>query len=204
MDSSSGWNRAIGLIMIAASVGVVVAMGHHPSGAHGGPLGAIVHGAMIGLLLLWTWGFFHFARGIGVERPLVLAGIITYSVSAFAHLVAATINGFVVPALAERHVSSHDLFLFAWLTNQAFAKVGVYMTGIAYTCWSAELLRDQTRPKWLGAIGLICGFVPVLLLASGAIDLRVGGAFIVYTVHSVWAALVGVALLKRSRSAGSE
>lgn len=195
------WDRAVGMTMIAASIGVVAAMGHHPSGAHSGSLGAIVHGSMIALLLLWTWGFFHFAQRLGVQRPLVLAGIITYAVSAMVHLTAGTINGFIVPPLAGRGVTDHDLFLLAWLTNQAFAKLGVYMTGAAYSLWSVELLSKRDgRSRWLGALGLVVGIGPAALLATGAIEMRVEGAFLIYSAHAIWAVLVGVALIRRPLS----
>ena len=90
-----GWRRYVG------AVGVVGAMAHHPSGAHPGALGGIVHGAMIALSLLLAWGFAHFAIGRGASRPLIVGGLLAYAVSLFGNIGAATINGFVVPALAD-------------------------------------------------------------------------------------------------------
>ncbi|HYJ30709.1 MAG TPA: hypothetical protein VEW25_10255 [Allosphingosinicella sp.] len=189
-------DRVAGVAMIAAAAGALLAMGHHPSGAHGGSaLAGIVHASMIALLGLLIFGFTHMARRRGLDRPAVLAGLLAYGIALFGHVGAATINGFVVPALAARGVTAHDLFLFAWEMNQALAKLGVYATSAAYLFWSAELIGEG-RTRLLGALGLVAAILPASLLASGAIRLDVTGAFISYAVQVGWAALVGLHLLR--------
>ena len=195
MTEASSGSRIAGLVMIAASLGVVVAMGHHPSGAHGGPLGWVVHGGMIILLSLLTWGFVLFCVDRGAARPLIVAGLLAYAISLFAHIGAATINGFVVPALANPAAPpvSHDLFRMAWYTNQALAQLGVYATGAAYVLWSIDLLRDSSQgAKLAGGLGLLAGVVPAVLLATGVVRLDVAGAFVIYAAHVAWAALIGL------------
>jgi hypothetical protein len=204
MDRELGWSRAIGVLMIVASAGAVLAMAHHPSGPHGGPLVGIVHSAMIVFLLLWAWGFFVFASKLGAARVTVVGGLIAYSASLLAHLIAAITNGFVAPGLMEAGVENHDLFLLAWLTNQAFAKLGVYLTGAGYSLWSVELLtRGRRDLRLLGGAGLIAGIGPAILLASGLVDMRVAGAFVIYAAHALWAAVVGFFLLRGSLNANS-
>ena len=186
--------RTAGVMMIASAVAVVAAMGHHPSSAHGGGLAGSVHGLMIALLLVLTWGFLTFAKGRGESRPLIVAGLIAYAVSVFAHVGAATINGFVVPALASPQTPpvSHDIFRLAWESNQALAKLGVYLTSAAYLLWSLELLRERSSgARITGLLGLVAGAVPMVLLAAGLVRMDVAGAFLIYAVHVAWAALVG-------------
>lgn len=191
-------DRVAGVAMIAAAAGTVLAMGHHPSGAQGGSaLAGIVHASMIALLGLLAFGFAHMARRRGLDRPAVLAGLLAYGIALFGHVGAATINGFAVPALAARGVTTHDLFLFAWEMNQALAKLGVDATSAAYLFWSGDLLGEG-RTRFLGALGLAAAIVPASLLASGAIRLDVPGAFISYAVQVGWAALVGLHLLRNS------
>lgn len=194
-------DRLAGAALVAAAAASVLAMAHHPSSAHGGPLGGIVHGAMIVLLALQVFGFTHFARRRGLARPANLAGLVAYGISLFGHVAAATINGFVVPAIAARGPGavSHDIFLFAWEANQAFAALGVYATGAAFLLWSLDLLRrDAGWSRLIGLAGIAAGAVPAALLASGAIRLNVGGAFTVYAIHAAWAALVGFKLLREA------
>ena len=49
-----------GYALIAAGIGTVAAMSHHPTGVHGGALGPLVHGAMILFLGLLAWAAFRF------------------------------------------------------------------------------------------------------------------------------------------------
>ena len=189
-------DRTAGAAMIAAAAGTLLAMGHHPSGAHGGSaLAGIVHGGMIALLAAIAFGFAHFARRRGLERPAVLAGPIAYGIGLVGHVGAATINGFAVPALAARGVTSHDLFAFAWEMNQALAKLGVYATAAAYLLWSADLFAEP-RARLLVALGIAAAVVPAVLLASGALGMDVAGAFVVYAAQVGWAALVGLHLVR--------
>lgn len=187
-------DRIGGGALIAGAVGVVFTMAHHPTGMHGGGLGGIVHGAMIFLLGLLTFGFARFGQGRGFGQPLILAGAVAYLTSFMAHIGAATINGFVVPALAGGEPAvSHDLFRFAWHSNQALAKLGVFATGLAYLGWGLDLAQVR-RTRLLGIAGIAAGAIPAALLASGAIRMDVAGAFIAYAAHAVWAALLGAAM----------
>lgn len=193
--------RIAGAALLAGAAGSVFAMAHHPSGGHGGALGGIVHGAMIALLGAMAFGFFFLCLRRGPARPAILAGALAYGVSLFAHVGAATINGFVVPALAARAAGGgadavgHDIFLLAWESNQALARLGVVATGLAFIFWSLDFLRRPgAEPRLIGALGLLAGAVPIALLAAGAIRMDVAGAFIVYAAHAAWAALVGLHL----------
>ncbi len=86
----------------------------------------------------------------------MLAGLVAYGTGFVANLFAGTINGFIVPAVADRvdHAASGDLFVLLWQSNQAAANLGVYATSAA--------------------------------LFTGAITLDVTGAMIAYSVHAAW------------------
>lgn len=194
--------RAGGMALVAASIGAVAAMAHHPSTAHSGMLGPIVHAAMIVFLALQAFGFAGTAFWRGPARPLIAAGAVAYAISLFGHVAAGTINGFVVPALAGRGEGAvaHDLFILAWEANQAFARLGVLATSAAYILWSIDLLTDGGRRlKIIGFTGLVAGAVPAALLLGGAIRLDVAGAFLAYAMQAAWAALVGVTMVRASR-----
>jgi len=193
-----GADRVAGGALIAAAALSVLAMAHHPTGAHGdNGMAGFIHGVMIVLLTATTYGFAHFALRRGPARPPILAGLVAYLVSLVAHLGAATINGFVVPALAGRGVANHELFLFAWEANQALAGLGVFATGAAYVLWSVDFLRRPgLEPKAIGALGLVAGIAPAALLASGTIRMDVGGALIAYAAFAGWGVLVGLHLIR--------
>jgi hypothetical protein len=198
-ESERSTDRLAGAALMSAAAASLLAMAHHPAGAHSGALGPIVHGAMIVLIALMTFGFAHFSIRRGLDRPLILAGLVAYGVALFGHVAAATINGFAVPSLAAsgHAAAGHDVFRLAWALNQALAKLGVFAGATAYALWSLDFLRRSgTEPKLIGLAGLAAALVPAVLLAGGWIAMDVRGAFTVYAVHGAWAALVGLHLIR--------
>lgn len=190
-------DRIAGGALIAGAAASMIAMAHHPTVAHDGALAGIVHGAMIAVLMANGFGFAHFALRRGAGRPAILAGLVAYLVSLFAHLGSATINGFAVPALAARGIENHDLFLLAWETTQALAELGVFATAAAYALWALDFLRRPgAGAKAIGGLGLLAGLVPAALLAGGAIRMDVAGAFLAYAAFGAWSALVGLHLAR--------
>jgi hypothetical protein len=192
-------DRIAGGALIAGALLSVLTMAHHPDHIDPGGLVGIVHGAMLVLMTVTAFGFAHFALRRGVARPAILAGLIAYLVSLVAHIGAGTINGFVVPALAAHGaaLSGHDVFLLAWESNQALARLGVFATAAAFTFWSIDFLRRPgLEPKAIGGIGLAAGLVPAALLATGAINMHVAGAFAAYAAFAVWGTLVGLHMIR--------
>lgn len=192
-------DRLAGTALFACTALSVVAMGHHPSSFEQGALVNIVHGAMLVVVVVTLSGFSYFALGRGLGRFGVLAGLVTYAAGAVGNIMAATINGFAVVDVARRGVSD-DVFAFAWALNQAFAYAAVYATSAAFTLWGLDLVaRERGWPRWLGVVGLIAGIVPALMLAGAAVSMNVAGAFTIYALQSIFAALVGLYLLRGRR-----
>jgi hypothetical protein len=198
-DLSNGGDRIAGAALMSAAAATILAMAHHPTSAHSGLLGPIVHGVMIALVALMTFGFAHLSIRRGLARPAMLAGLVAWGIAAFGHIGAATINGFVVPALASRvhGAPNHDLFHIPWQMNQALAQLGVVAAGAAYLFWSIDFLRRAgTEARLIGLLGLAAAVVPVVLLVGGWLEMNVAGALTVYTVQVAWAALVGLHLVR--------
>ena len=197
-DETGILSRDGGIALALGAVASIVLMMNHPSGAHGGPAGPIVHGGMMLALGAMLFGFTAFVIGRGA-RTATIIGLIAYAASIATHIGAATINGFTVPVMAGWHggTPGHDVFLLAWLLNQALAAVGMFATGLAYLCWAIDLRRD--RPI-LAAAGALAGIIPAALLASGTIKLDVHGALLAYGLHGLWALALGVTMWRASRS----
>jgi hypothetical protein len=196
MAETTNGDRAAGIALIGAAAFSMLAMAHHPTSRNAGAMIGIVHGAVILFTGMMAFGFTHFARLRGLERPAVLAGLVAYGIGVFATVGAATISGFVTPALAAHAPdASHELFDLAWAMNQALAKVGVVAMGAAYALWSLGLWR---RWKPVALLGLLAGGVPALLLIGGWIDMHLHSAILVYAAQVLWAALIGWLLLRGS------
>jgi hypothetical protein len=192
-------DRIAGGALILGAVFSILTMAHHPEHVDPGGLVRIVHGAMIVLASVIAFGFAHFALRRGLSRPAILAGLVAYLISLVAHIGAGTINGFVVPALAMRggDLGGRDVFLLAWESNQALARLGVFATAAAFTLWSIDFLRRPgLEPKAIGGLGLLAGLVPATLLAAGGIDMHVAGAILAYASFAGWAVLVGLHLAR--------
>jgi hypothetical protein len=187
-------DRAAGIALIGAAAGSMLAMSHHPTSLAAGAMIGIVHGAMILFVAMLAFGFTHVARLRGLERPAVLAGLVAYGIGAFANAAAATLPGFVAPALAAHQPGAgHELFDLIWAMNQALAKLGVVATGAAYALWALDLWR---RSKAVALLGLLAGGVPALLLVGGWIGMHLHAAILVYAAQVLWAALIGWLLLR--------
>lgn len=192
-------DRLAGMAMFSCTILSVVAMAHHPSNFEQGTLSNVVHGAMLVVVVVTLSGFAYFASGRGFGRFGVLAGLVVYAAGAVGNIMAATINGFAVVAVARRDVSN-DIFSFAWALNQAFAYAAVYATSAAFTLWGLDLVaRERGWARWLGVVGLIAGIVPAAMLAGAAVRMDVAGAFTIYALQSIFAALVGIYLLRGRR-----
>ena len=169
--AEAGNTQLAGFVMIAAAALSVLAMGHHPTGAHAtGGVGDYVHGTMIIVVCALFFGFTCFTQRRGIMRPAILAGLIAYAISLAAHIGAATINGAIVPALAARghDALGHDIALLCWEANQALARMGVYATGTAFLLWSVDLLLSgRGQHRILAIAGLVAGIGPMVALATG-------------------------------------
>jgi hypothetical protein len=198
--------RIAGGVLLFAAILTIVAMAHHPSGHEptgtqlGMTLGGFIHATMIVLLAANLWGLTIFSirqRSGG----WMLAGILAYGISFIGHLIAAVINGFVVPAVAAEveHAVSGDLFVLLWQSNQAAAKLGIYAASVAFFIWSMFLLRRRNpADAVVGGFGLLVALGPAAALFSGTITLDVDGALVAYGVHASWTGVVGLQMLRRS------
>ena len=185
-------DKFAGGVIAAASVLVVATMAHHPSNSTNAELSNLVHGMMITLMLLLLSGFARFASLRGLDRNFILFGFVAYAAGTVCNLFAGAINGFVVPALAMKGADK-DVFRFAWELNQALAYTAVYAISAAYALWGADMLARG--PRFVGAAGLVAGLVPAALLSTGALDMHVAGAFVIYAAEAAFGLLVGVILM---------
>lgn len=195
-----GQRRALGAGFILTAALVMLAMGHHPSGAHGvGGINQVVHVGMITLLSLQFVFLVVFLLGLRVTGLFVLIAIWSLALSALAHIVAALFSGFITPTLvgaAHGALANHDVLRLAVGVNQTFAKLGVFATGVGFASVGLQLLME--RDKWakvLGAMAISSGLAPVafLLMNSGVLD--VSKAMFAYGLHMAWIAALGIMLI---------
>ena len=193
MAAVTNGDRAAGIALIGAAAGSMLAMSHHPTSLRAGAMIAIVHGAVILFAGMMVFGFTHFARRRGLERPAVLGGLVAYAIGILASIGAALVSGFIAPALAAHApTASHEFFDLTWAMNQALAKLGVVAVGLAYLLWSLDLWRTS-RP--VAVLGVAAGVLPAALVLSGS-GMHLHSAILAYGAQVLWAALIGWLLLR--------
>lgn len=203
--TSSPRRPILGGILIACAVLSIALMAHHPV-AHGdGPearlrslqavasFASFVHGGLIVMLIAAALVLGEFAR-----RFATRIGFHLYALGCVLLVLAALINGFVVPAFAtatgEASEATAAVLSFAWQFNQVLARTGTLALALAIVCWSLSLWREGARWRLVGAIGLFGGGALAIALASHALDLHVTGMLVGLAVIAIWQAALGIVL----------
>jgi len=197
---NSADDQYAGVGLAAASVLSIVAMAHHPSGPGPSGLNQLVHGAMIAVVLVSVAGFIRLAMRIGLHRFFVLMGLVAYCTGAGANMLAATINGFVVPSVFAHSVSD-DILRLCWEFNQALAYGAAYAVSAAFALWGLELARVSGLQRIFGLAGVVVGLVTAALLAVSIVRMNVAGALVVYVLQAAFGVLAGAELMRARGSA---
>lgn len=189
-----GDDRTAGAALAIASILSIAVMAHHPRHFDSG-LGAPVHAAMIVLIMISFAGYSRLAWRCDLRRFSVLVGLAAYAMASIANVLAATINGFVAPALHERGASEAVLRM-CWEFNQALAYGAVYGIAGAITVWSVQLMRAGGMERMIGMAGIAIGAATAILLISGTMSMNVSGATVIYALEALFGVLAGVVLAR--------
>lgn len=187
--------RWAGALLAGSALLAVVLMHNHPHGGDSMELNRIVHGGLLMLIVVQPALLVLLAKALDWSLAAVL-GLNFFVFGSVGGCMAATINGFVVPAIKaypEGQIGP-DLGLLAWEMNQQFARNGAVGAGIGIALFGAALWRAGWRI--IGGIGMLAGTVPAALLVAGLTDMRFYGAMLTYITQLLWLAMLGVALYR--------
>jgi hypothetical protein len=191
--------RCVGVLLTLSGLMTVFIMFHHPTHLDSGSLNAWVHGGMIGVILASTFGVTYLGAFFSPRRPVLLAACLLFALGSVLNILAATINGFVVPELLSRFGAelSTDLRAAAWSMNQNLARIAVVTHSAAMVLIGTQLLSGRTRriEILMAVVGVVAGVLSlgVLVVHRGQMDVLT--AFIVYAFEAVWIAMTGWLLL---------
>jgi hypothetical protein len=200
--------RTTAVLLATCAVLLLLAMLHHPV-AHGGTdrvaavmtvgrLSGIVHGVMIALTLVVLHAL---QRATGQLRAFGIdprAGFLALAVSIACFVVAASLNGFIIPDVAreagvmgEAQRAAFPLVVQAIVhTSQHFAVLASIAMGSALLLWSAPMLA-RVGGRGLGTVGVLTGGAILAMLTGGPLGVTrmtlVVAAFGVWLVSlSIW------------------
>src|SRR5688572_4380376 len=199
-------------------------MGHHPSPRGGADfiafarnveriasINQIVHGVLLALVAVITWGLVVFALRRGVGRSLVTLGLVAWVIGVTAMTAAGIFNGFVVVDVARRALAApqnSETMFAAFQTVSSAVRVvevlGAVGMSAAMFFWSADLffssadlVRASNGARPLGGLGLAAGAVLVTALLTGVARLDVTGMMLVSAVWCAWLVGVGTLMILR-------
>jgi hypothetical protein len=199
--------RNIGILLMVSALAAVFLMFHHPTHFHGSNLNALVHGGMIAVILVSTLGVTFLAIAQEMRRPFVLAALLLYGVGSIFNILAALINGFVVPQWLAQATGPNieDIQSLAWIINQNAGRLAVYTHGLGILSFGIHLLLNApTRlGRLISLVSLLIGSFTPLVLVLHDNRLTVHTALIIYSLESIWLMAISLMLIW-TRSSNSE
>jgi hypothetical protein len=219
-------DRKSGTALIAGSLGGILTMAIHPTGAasltpdhvaHLALVSGIAHSiAMLSFLLLFL-GACGLTRRLAVfdRKPdpdrLAFAAVVTFGFACVAILIAAAVSGFIVPGILRHMVRAaaaavpqyHLIVDAVFQFNQAFARIFSVGASVAIALWSVSALRNGGIGRGIAIYGCVVAALLTLGIVVGHLRLDVHGMAIVVLGQVIWFIGTGVQLCRRQNDAGS-
>jgi hypothetical protein len=162
---------------------------------------------MIAVILVATLGVTFLAISQEMRRPFVLAALLLYGVGSIFNILAALINGFVVPQWLAQATGPNieDIQSLAWIINQNAGRLAVYTHGLGILSFDIHLLLNATTRlgRLISLVSLLIGSFTPLVLVLHDNRLTVHTALIIYSLESLWLMAISLMLIW-TRSSNSE
>jgi hypothetical protein len=212
-------NRKSGIALIAGSIGGIVTMAIHPTA--GGPLtvaqvnrlaivSGVAHGLAIASVLVLFLGACGLAKNLASADRISFAGIITFGLACVAVFVAATVSGFIIPAIIKRMAQDIPANAHPWQIvidgifqiNQAFAEIYSVAASLAVILWSVSVLRNGGLSRGLALYGCIISALIIVGISIGHLRLNVHGMAAVWFGQAIWFVVAGYQMCSAREIAG--
>jgi hypothetical protein len=201
-----------GIALIAGSMAGILTMGLHPTARdlfapdQLAPMTLLlisVHALAIASLPVLFLGALALSRRLASSDRLALTALVVYGFALAAVMVAAVVDGFVVPNLVREMMSATPPASEEWrialyyngFLNQSFARVFLVASSTSIVLWSASILRSRTLARGVAIYGLLVGPAVVIAVVSG-LRLDPHGAGLLILGQSLWFIIVGTQLLR--------
>lgn len=197
-------NRSAALAVVLGCAAVLITMALHPTGSeaiadggHGTVLlrAALVHGLAIGALPFLLCGMAALSWRLRTHALSAGLGFAAFALAAGAILIAAAASGFISPVLVGAlppDGPARDVLLnqmhYTGVVNQAFAKIYVGLTALAFVSWCVAMRGNRPFGALLRSYGVMAGVLPGVGVAVGHLRLDVRGFGFVVLLHTTWMA----------------
>src|SRR3984893_15030387 len=209
-----------GIALIAGSLAGILTMGLHPTVRdlfapdRLAPMALLligVHALAVASLPVMFLGALALSRRLASPDRLGIAALVVFSFALAAVLVAAVVDGFVVPSLAREIMTTAPPATEGWrialyyngFLNQSFARVFLVASSTSIVLWSASILRSRTLAPAVAIYGLLVPPAVVVAVVSG-IRLDPHGAGLLILGQSIWYIMAGALLWRLTEEARTD
>ena len=199
-----------GIALIAGSLAGIITMGFHPTVrdlSAPDQLASMtllligVHALAVLSLPIMFLGAVALSRRVASPDRLAIAALVVYGFALTAVLVAAVVDGFVVPSLVREFMSAAPPTSEGWrialyyngFLNQGFARVFLVASSTSIVLWSVSILRNRTLAPSVAIYGILVGPVVIVAVVAG-LRLDPHGAGLLILCQSLWFIVVGTLL----------
>ena len=208
-----------GAILISGAVVLLVMAVVHPSAIPFGDRGALARMTLVDavahtLAILGTWlllvGQAGFSRMLGLQRTVVVAALVAAALPAAGIVVAAALDGFVIPKIAEQWMDGDDttraslqqLIKFCVLVASSLTRIYMLLLAAAILVWSWVVYRDHLSLglPWVGAV---VGLAGIATLFGGPAYINVHELLVLVAGQSVWMVWAGVLMIRKGTTVNS-
>jgi hypothetical protein len=210
-------DRKSGIALIAGSLGGILTMAIHPTGAasltadqvaHLAVASAAAHSlAMVSFVVLFLGGC-GLARSIGAPDRIAFSAIVTYGFACVAVFIATAVSGFIVPSIMRHMILDVPATAQQWTIvidgifqiNQAFARIYSVAASLAIILWSVSALRNGGLGRGVATYGCVIAPFIIVGIVIGHLRLNVHAMAMVVLGQAIWSVIVGAQLYSRRPS----
>jgi hypothetical protein len=210
-------DRKSGIALIAGSLGGILTMAIHPTGAasltadqvaHLAVASAAAHSlAMVSFVVLFLGGG-GLARSIGAPDRIAFSAIVTYGFACVAVFIATAVSGFIVPSIMRHMILDVPATAQQWRIvidgifqiNQAFTRIYSVAASLAIILWSVSALRNGGLGRGVATYGCVIAPLIIVGIVIGHLRLNVHAMAMVVSGQAIWSVIVGAQLYSRRPS----
>lgn len=205
--------KPYGTILLSGSAVLLVMGVMHPSAIPWGDTTALARMAAIdafahSLAILGTWlvllGLVGLSRMLGIERAPVVAALVAFALASSAVVVAAALDGFVVPKLAQQWTEADNaaggdlkrLVRFCVLTASSLTRIYLLLGAVAVSLWSWVIYRDRLNEglPWVGAVVCVAG---IAMLIGGSTYISAHEVLALVVGQTIWMLLAALLMIRK-------
>jgi len=203
------FQKQAGISLIVFTVLIVCTMVLHPTGGNFDYLlkiaGMVIISHSIALLSLpiATVGFWGLTKRLGTDQFLSVTAFVIACFSLLAMLMAATMNGLVLPFFVQRYreagpamIESLQPFLkYNATVNTAFDDMYTAAFCLAMLLWGVVMLQTKRFPAWVAWLGIALAILGITLLVTGFAFNSLHGLRLFISGVTVWILAVGIVMI---------